>query len=295
KKNKMWKIEQKLPLLLMMFLVIFGWTQGMKNITKHYSSYYGRLCEESCATHGKDYLWCNTKNGWDYCSTEENIDSYGQPCREDHPCRTYGKRYHWCYTEAGSWGYCGAVITEPRALFYKGSNYMSPCWDDCLYDEKKKYFSCHTEEGLDFCSPLPHATYKNELCRLDHFCGTHGGSSNTWCYTDSDDDDKCGLISPGECQHIVPDPMKEDLKTVMYCTWKDGKDEKVIRFNARQDLTISTQASKWKNEIINFIGKWKNSNLSPETSYTPITSENLRFEQRLMDEGGQHSYNLQVM
>lgn len=290
--------EQKLTLFLMFFLMILqlGWTQGEKNITKHYSSSYGVPCDDTCDTHKKDYQWCATKKGWDYCSRKENTDYKGQTCREDHPCQKYGKSYHWCYVEGGGWGYCGLVrnAAEPKALLYKGSSYLSVCWDECMYDENKKYFWCHTAEGWDFCSPLPEVTSQNEPCRLDHFCGTHG-YAYTWCFTNSGSG-YCGVISPGECQHVVPELTKEDSKTMISCKWKDSKNEKEIKFNAEPDLTVSTEGSTWKNEMINFIALWKNIYLSPDPRSKMITSNNLRFDvQKLVNKEGQSYYNLQIM
>ncbi|MCI4395091.1 hypothetical protein PGIGA_G00176400 [Pangasianodon gigas] len=293
KNSNMGKIEQKLTLFLI-FIVLIGWTEGKENTTKYYSSYYGIPCDEDCDTHGKSYFWCYTKKGWDYCSTKENTDYKGEPCREDHLCGKYGKSYNWCYTKGDNWGYCGLLrnTEEPKTVLYKSVTYMSECWDECLYIEKKDYFRCHTDEGWDYCSPLPDVTYKNEPCRLDHYCGTHG-SSHAWCFTNSGSDN-CGLISPGECQYIIP--TKEDSQTLISCIWNDEKNQKEIKFNAEPDLTISTKGSTWKNEIINFIARWKNAYLNPEPNSKPTTSENLRFEvQKLVNEDEQEYYNLQIM
>lgn len=132
-----------------MFIILIGWIQGEKIITRQYSSCYKLPCEDTCDTHGNYYFWCNTKNGWDYCSPNENTDYKGQPCREDHPCRSYGKSYLWCYTEGGSWGYCGLLrnIAEPKTLLYLSSTYISECLNECFYDETNKYFWCDTEGG----------------------------------------------------------------------------------------------------------------------------------------------------
>lgn len=286
------KIKQELPLFLMLIILI-GWTQGEKSITLHYGSYYGIPCDDICDKHEKYYFWCNTEEGWDYCSTEQDTDYIGQPCREDHLCGKYGKSYHWCYKESGSWGYCGLLrnTAEPKALLYKGSSYRSVCWDKCMYDEKKEYFWCHTAKGWDYCSPLPDVTYKNEPCRLDHYCGTHD-SGYTWCFTDSGSD-YCGLISPGECQHVIPEPMTYS-KTVISCTWNNNTNQK-IKFNAETDLTVSADGSIWRNEIINFIARWKNKYMDQEPRSKLITSKNLRFNiQKVVNEGQQY-YNLQIM
>ncbi|XP_017316286.1 uncharacterized protein LOC108260474 [Ictalurus punctatus] len=291
----MGKMEQTLPQFLM-FIILIGWTQGQKNAIKYYSSSYGITCDDTCGKHEKYYYWCYTKNGWDYCSPEENTDYTGQPCREDHPCGKYGKSYRWCYTKGDNWGYCGLLrnTSEPKTRLYKGSSLMSVCWDACLYDERKKYYWCHTDEGWDYCSPLPDVTYKNEPCRLDHYCGTHD-SGYTWCFTNSGYD-YCGRISDGECTYITPEINKKDTNTVISCTWKDAKNEKQIKFNLEPEFTISSEGSTWKNEIINFIARWKNTYLNPQDSSKLITSDNLRFEvQKLVNEEGEQYYNLQIV
>ncbi|KAF4071675.1 hypothetical protein AMELA_G00276020, partial [Ameiurus melas] len=226
----MGKIEQTLSQCLM-FIILIGWTQGKQNDIKHYSSSYGIPCDDLCGTHEKDYYWCYTKKGWDYCSPRENTDYKGQPCRDDHLCGTYGKSYHWCYTNGDNWGYCGLLrnTLEPKTMLHISSTLMSACWDGCLYDERKKYYWCHTDEGWDYCSPLPDVTYTNEPCRLDHYCGTHE-SGYTWCYTDSSSD-KCGRISVGECMYITPESKTKGINTVISCTWKDTKNQKQIKFN----------------------------------------------------------------
>ncbi|KAI5630443.1 hypothetical protein C0J50_7605 [Silurus asotus] len=287
--------KHKLTLSLT-FINVIVCTLGTEGNPKHYSSKYGVRCNEECDTHGKSYFWCMTAKGWDYCSTKENVDYTGQPCREDHPCGKYGKGYHWCYTSSGSWGYCGILrnASEPKTLLYKGSSTMSTCWSDCLYDENKQYFWCYTEVGWDYCSPLPEVTYKNEPCRLDHYCDPHE-YAYTWCLTNSGND-YCGSIEPGECQHVTSVAAKENSKTVVSCIWKDTKNNKEIKLTAEPDFTIFAEAFTWKNEIINFIARWKNTYLNPEPGSKLIISNNLRFDvKKLENEEEQQIYSLQIL
>ncbi|XP_046698425.1 uncharacterized protein LOC124381090 [Silurus meridionalis] len=287
--------EHKLTLFLT-FINVIVCTLGTGSNPKYYSSKYGVRCNEECDTHGKSYLWCMTAKGWDYCSTKENVDYTGQPCREDHPCGKYGKGYHWCYTNSGSWGYCGILrnASEPKTLLYKGSSTMSLCWSDCLYDENKQYFWCYTEKGWDYCSPLPEVTYKNEPCRLDHYCDPHE-YAYTWCLTNSGND-YCGSIEPGECQYVNSVAAKENSKTVVSCIWKDTKNNKEIKLTAEPDFTIFAEAFTWKNEIINFIARWKNTYLNPEPGSKLIISNNLRFDvKKLENEEEQQIYSLQIL
>ncbi|XP_030076339.1 uncharacterized protein LOC115481389 [Microcaecilia unicolor] len=88
-----------------------GWGKcGMvePKVVSHRTRSYGALCLGECLAEGKDYFWCETLRGWDYCSPLPDVTYTNVPCRADHPCDLHGKSYYWCYTDS-SWDYCGPV------------------------------------------------------------------------------------------------------------------------------------------------------------------------------------------
>ncbi|KAG7313865.1 hypothetical protein KOW79_022361 [Hemibagrus wyckioides] len=182
---------QKITLVLIsvIFLGQLCWTQGGNTILNHYTSTYGLLCYDACHLHKKEFYWCNTKKGWDYCSLNSNTDYKGFQCKDDHPCDLHDKEYYWCYNQAGDSNYCGIVAL--RTVLYRSSTYQSECRDECSYDESRLYYWCNTAKGWDYCSPSPDVTYKNEPCRADHGCNTHG-YDYSWCWTASSWD-YCGF------------------------------------------------------------------------------------------------------
>ncbi|ROL50858.1 hypothetical protein DPX16_15102 [Anabarilius grahami] len=156
----------------------------------YYGSTTGAVCHNNCDQIYHDYYWCNTAEGWDYCSPSENRDYMNKQCREDRPCGKYDKNYNWCRLKEGSWGYCGLV--KPKTLVRR-TKYDHFCVDKCQRHEKKDYYWCHTASSWDYCSPDVDVTYKNKPCRSDHSCDSHGYSYN-WCWTSESDYDYCGPI-----------------------------------------------------------------------------------------------------
>ncbi|XP_030076324.1 uncharacterized protein LOC115481375 [Microcaecilia unicolor] len=77
-------------------------------VVSHRTRSYGALCLGECLAEGRDYFWCETLRGWDYCSPLPDVTYRNVPCRVDHPCDLHGKSYYWCYTD-NSWDYCGPV------------------------------------------------------------------------------------------------------------------------------------------------------------------------------------------
>ncbi|KAM9449970.1 uncharacterized protein Hap1MRO34_022433 [Clarias gariepinus] len=236
----------------------------------------GKLCTGTCDRQGSDYFWCSTKDGWDYCSVTENTDYKGHPCRDDHPCKKYGKSYTWCYNKKGSWGYCGLVhsVEEPKTLLRISSKHRSECRDECLYDEKEKYFWCNTDKGWDYCSPLPDTTYKNEPCRSDHSCGTHGYKYN-WCWTNSEYD-YCGVIRPGECKYSYTGNKENQSNVAMLsCTASYSGSNTETKFDTEPDPIEIADGSRWGREVTSLIARWHSGYLTEDPSF-PVTTDNLR-------------------
>ena len=73
------------------------------------SSNYRQLCGDNCEYYSdKNYYYCYTSDGWDYCSSWPDETYRGVPCRDDHSCDLHGHGYYWCYTN-NSWDYCGLI------------------------------------------------------------------------------------------------------------------------------------------------------------------------------------------
>lgn len=98
---------QKLTLVLVCVIFLSGlcWAQSF-----HYTSTYGLLCNDDCSLHSSEYYWCNTDEGWDYCSPAPQVTYRNEAC-QDYPCDTHGYSYFWCSTDP-SWDYCGRVETN---------------------------------------------------------------------------------------------------------------------------------------------------------------------------------------
>uniref|UniRef100_A0A3B4CV61 Tubulin polymerization promoting protein n=1 Tax=Pygocentrus nattereri TaxID=42514 RepID=A0A3B4CV61_PYGNA len=261
-------------------------------IKNYYTSTYGKLCYDTCKTHGKSY----TRKGWDYCSPIEMRDYKGDACRDDHPCGKYDESYYWCKRKGwfGGWGYCGPV--EPKTFLYISSTYRRMCTDDCSYDESYKYYWCHIDKGWDYCSPTPDVTYKNIPCRSDHSCGTHGYKYN-WCWITAKKWDYCGVIKPGECTYYSTQRKKRQAKgnAVVFCTRTDKGNHVETTFYAESNPRALTDGSQIRNDITNLIALWDNRCLGNQARSNLIISRNLRIDlQGLLYIDGQQYYNLQI-
>ncbi|XP_078541483.1 uncharacterized protein LOC144826896 [Lissotriton helveticus] len=180
----------------------------------HFTSGADAQCRD-CGL-GFRYYWCNSDEGWDYCSPAKNKDYYGRQCKADHPCGRHGLAYSWCYTEGGSWGYCGRV--EAKVVSHVSSFYHMMCQDDCRKSTSGNFW-CNTLSGWDYCSPRSDFTMRNAQCRRSHSCSTHG-KHYYWCYTE-DSWDYCGPVRDNEC-HIQPEgieqsPPTPDPSSIYYC------------------------------------------------------------------------------
>ncbi|XP_065133712.2 uncharacterized protein [Paramisgurnus dabryanus] len=116
----------------------------------------GKKCldDHPCATYGKDYYWCKTSSGWDYCSPplRQSKAKDGKYCRNNHACAKYGSNYRWCYTDDKNNDKCcisedcNSTVTEKRCRqdhpcgYHDGTNYL---W--CYTDYKNNYEYCCTE------------------------------------------------------------------------------------------------------------------------------------------------------
>ncbi|XP_036439531.1 uncharacterized protein LOC118816998 isoform X3 [Colossoma macropomum] len=288
-------MRQRLPLVTLSIILIGHVSCAFGVVFNHYTSYYGKLCGDTCGLHGQNYYWCNTRQGWDYCSPIQNRDYTDKACRDDHPCGKYGESYYWCYKEGwfAGWGYCGRV--EPKTILYVSSEYQLVCNDDCSYDESSEYYWCHTDEGWDYCSPKQNVTYKNVPCRSDHFCGAHG-YRYIWCWTTTSEWDYCGIIKPGECTYCSTQTKNsQSNNAVAFCTRIDRGNNVVTTFYAEPDPTALADGSPWRNEITDLIARWDNGYLGNQARSNLITSTNLRIDlQALPYKDGQQYYNLQI-
>ncbi|KAK3523002.1 hypothetical protein QTP86_010510 [Hemibagrus guttatus] len=263
-------------LISIIFLCQLCWTQDEGDFQYHYTSNYGLLCYDTCHQNGKSYYWCNTKKGWDYCSVKQNTDYKGKECKIEHPCDLYGKYYYWCYNKAGKWGYCGNV--QPRKVnnkdLYKSSTFQMECKDKCSYDNSTLHYGCNTNKGWDYCSPSPDVTYKNELCRFDHSCKSHG-YKYTWCWTDSGWG-YCGIIEKSEICDSVAVPKRES-DTYEICL-RDNFNGKITKLKQEYDPKAIAEGRKWSNEISQIISNWNNEYLDNHSKSNVITTTNLHLD-----------------
>ncbi|KAK3507230.1 hypothetical protein QTP70_011553 [Hemibagrus guttatus] len=263
-------------LISIIFLCQLCWTQDEGDFQYHYTSNYGLLCYDTCHQNGKSYYWCNTKKGWDYCSVKQNTDYKGKECKIEHPCDLYGKYYYWCYNKAGEWGYCGNV--QPRKVnnkdLYKSSTFQMECKDKCSYDNSTLHYGCNTNKGWDYCSPSPDVTYKNELCRFDHSCKSHG-YKYTWCWTDSGWG-YCGIIEKSEICDSVAVPKRES-DTYEICL-RDNFNGKITKLKQEYDPKAIAEGRKWSNEISQIISNWNNEYLDNHSKSNVITTTNLHLD-----------------
>ncbi|XP_016404049.1 uncharacterized protein LOC107737102 [Sinocyclocheilus rhinocerous] len=222
----------------------------------------------------QDYYWCNTAQGWDYCSPSENRDYKNKQCREDSPCGKQGEKYNWCWLKEGSWGYCGLV--EPK-MFLHRSKYHYVCIDECQYYESGDYYWCHTAKGWDYCSPVVDVTYKGKSCRSDDSCGSHDYSYN-WCWTSESEYDYCGPIESGECTYIPSKHRNKRApdKKIVICREKDETSGKEIIFTAEEAPEDIAKSKQLEKDLENVISCWKNNYLVGQARSKLANSGNLR-------------------
>ncbi|XP_060720627.1 uncharacterized protein LOC132841977 [Tachysurus vachellii] len=285
--------EIKIILILMsiIFLSQLCWTQEAEDLQNHYTSKYKRLCYDACDMHGKNYHWCNTYKGWDYCSLKKNTDYKGNECKDDHPCDLHGKKYYWCYTKTGSWGYCGKVEPKKHKHLYKGS-YQQECKDNCSYAKSESYYRCYTDDGWDYCSPSPDVTYKNEPCRSDHHCHTHG-YDYSWCWTDSDWG-YCGIIEDnGICATVTR--QKRESGHIDEICFLDHANRKMTKLKQKWAPGAITDGHKYTKEMVQIIAKWNNNYIDEDSKSNVYTTSNLRLNlQGFVTRDKIHYFGLQI-
>ncbi|XP_027013716.2 uncharacterized protein LOC113649938 [Tachysurus fulvidraco] len=279
----------KFTLILMsiIFLSQLCWTQEDEEFYNHYTSQYRQLCQDACLMHGENYYWCNTYQGWDYCSLKENNDYKGNECEDDHPCDLHCTDYYWCYTKTGGWDYCGKVTPkkEKSKQIFKGSHYLHDCMDECSYDMSKSYYRCYTDKGWDFCSPTPDVTYKGELCQSGHPCNTYG-RDYSWCRTVSGSD-YCGIVE----DITICDTNSGHINETCFIE----ENRMMIKLKPELDPEAIAEGRKWSKEISQIIAHWNNSYLHDDSKSNVITTNNLRLDlQGLVLRDNLSYYGLQI-
>lgn len=74
------------------------------------SSTYGSKCLNDCLYNENwKYFWCDTDDGWDFCSPRSHVTYKDEPCRSDHFCAAHETSYTWCFTNSG-YDKCGLII-----------------------------------------------------------------------------------------------------------------------------------------------------------------------------------------
>ncbi|CAB4008823.1 Hypothetical predicted protein [Paramuricea clavata] len=82
----------------------------VQNRLQRFKTRYGYDCIDDCSYYpSKGYYYCNANEDWDYCSPSYDATIYGKACKDNSKCASRGKSYTWCYTKDGSWDYCGII------------------------------------------------------------------------------------------------------------------------------------------------------------------------------------------
>ncbi|TSN95699.1 hypothetical protein Baya_9813 [Bagarius yarrelli] len=169
------------------------------------------------------------------------------------------------------------------------ARYLVLCSDACRL-HNNKYFWCSTDKGWDYCSPSHDVTYRNELCRSDHWCHTHG-YSYSWCWTESSWD-YCGLTelyNPSKRQKRQPNNIIE------ICSVNDPSNKKVTSITAEPNDKAIRGEKTWKTEINKIISQWNNSYLGNQARSELTTTKKLRIDlQQLVKRKNKYYYNLQI-
>uniref|UniRef100_A0A3B4XMN4 Uncharacterized protein n=1 Tax=Seriola lalandi dorsalis TaxID=1841481 RepID=A0A3B4XMN4_SERLL len=262
---------------------------------KHYTSTYGAQCSDACEDRGSDYYWCNTREGWDYCSPYNNVDYKGNTCHKDYPCSKDGQDYYWCYLEKGGWDYCAQVLPKTMTHY---TRYQEECINACQYQKNGDYYWCYTQDNSwDYCSPQADFTYKLQSCRPDHNCGTRG-KSYSWCYTTYDDDwDYCGFTHFDGCMYSQQRRRKRSPNNPnKVCKWKNNNINKYITVTQEDaQNTIASCTGSLRNEALGLIERWDNQLLPNQPRSNLVHSENFRIDlQGFVNVNNQRCYNLQV-
>ena len=274
----------------------WGYCGLVRDNTNYVTSYNDALCYDQCAKRKKDYYWCNTREGWDYCSPRTNVDYRNKPCQEgeENKCAKHGKKYNWCNLKDGGWGYCGFLKT--KLVSYRSSKYRKICRDDCEYQKEKDYYSCYTSDGWDYCSPVPDITYKSVPCRADHRCDLHS-YDYYWCYIDSNKNwDYCGVIEASECEYHVEASTKRVVggKKPFQCYKADEGNQRRTEFQFNENANIA-DGNGFEGDITNIISQWNNGLLRNVPKSGLVQTKNFRIDMQGMFElHNQQYHNLQI-
>lgn len=267
----------------------WGYCGLVRSNTNYVTSYYDALCYDHCAKRKNDYYWCHTRKGWDYCSPRTNVDYKNKPCKEDSQCAKHNQKYNWCYLKEGSWGYCGFL--ETKLVSYRTSEYRKICIDDC---ERKDYYYCYTNDGWDYCSPVPDITYKGVPCRDGHRCDLHG-QNYYWCYTDTSNNwNYCGVIEGSQCEYHVEASRKRAVGGREEFQCYDRGNQRMTEFESNVNANIA-DGRQFQKDITNIIDRWKNDLLVNRARSGLVQTNNFRIDmQGMVERNGQRYHNLQI-
>ncbi|XP_069077271.1 uncharacterized protein [Pleurodeles waltl] len=261
----------------------------------HFSSTYDLLCTEFSQEYS--YCWCNTWNGWDYCSFKQNSTHDKQRCKSDHTCGKHGKQYSWCYTDNGKWGYCGQVAPkagpkEQSKIISHMTSHFAPCLNDCGRAMGKDYFWCYTAEGWDYCSPVPQVTTRNQPCHVDFPCSLHG-ESYYWCYTIGSTWDYCGPIQAAECIYKEADSWRSTAQISelqLMCTEHGDTTTTQVSIVGEPVSAWTTGDPYYQEATVALISQWNNSLMIHKSSPGVLTSEHLHLTMKGMSTHNKEFY-----
>ncbi|CAB4054614.1 unnamed protein product [Lepeophtheirus salmonis] len=123
----------------------------------------------------REYYWCNTLAGNDFCSPEDGLTYKGEDCTS--PCKEHteeGETYNACYTSVdnSTWDYCGVHDTLIKEVEFTVDSQI--CGDIC-YDEND-YKICHFMEwNFNQTSQVAHMEKNWNYCE-----GSKMPAEKTW-------------------------------------------------------------------------------------------------------------------
>lgn len=293
-------MEKTHPYLLVVLLAAVslrlpGSDAAFNTENDHFSSKYDLLCTEFSQEYS--YCWCNTLNGWDYCSFEQNSTHDKQRCKPDHTCAKHGKGYSWCYTDNGKWGYCGQIAPkgglqdQAKIVSHMTSSFM-PCLNDCGRAMGKDYYWCYTSVDWDYCSPMPQVTTRNQQCRADFPCSLNG-ESYYWCYTVGSKWDYCGLFQAAECTYKEADSWKTTTlgsESQLMCTEQSETTTTQTYFMAERVSVWTIGDPHYHEAAVVLLSRWNNSLMIRKSSPEVLTSEHLKLIMKGMSTHNAESY-----
>ncbi|XP_069478074.1 uncharacterized protein [Ambystoma mexicanum] len=234
------------------------------------------LCQDECGRAGDtSYFWCNTLDGWDYCSPLSGMTYRNALCNANHPCGLYGKDYYWCYSGYYSWDYCGIVRDNDCRVISAGLQLAVNQPIELPLDLPNELAADQPNElAVNPPNELP-LDLPNELA--------------------ADPPNELSVISPNELPLDLPNELAVDPPNELVCEKIDRGNKVTTRFHAQPTTDLADGGSYYDEAAYQVIRRWNNGFLRNQPTSNIIHTDHLRLDlQGFTTSGGIRNYNYQI-